>query len=106
MSTELQALKDQVNLKRSSMNEQINHLESLREEVKIDFYFVEFTLQFTNKCRPKGLERFLLKFFLKINRPSGSESEFLYLLVFFQSLMFFFYNDEAQILSSTNNIHM
>ena len=89
------------------MNEQINHLESLREEVKIDFRFVEFTLQFTNKCRPKGLERFLLKFFLKINRPSGSESEFLYLLVFFlQSFMFFFYNDEAQILNSTNNIHM
>ena len=37
LSTELQALKDQVNLKRSSMNEQISHLESLREEVKLRF---------------------------------------------------------------------
>jgi len=35
LSTELQALKDQVNLKRSSMNEQINHLESLREEINL-----------------------------------------------------------------------
>ena len=33
LSTALQTLKDQVNHKRSSMNEQISHLESLREEV-------------------------------------------------------------------------
>ncbi len=33
MGQELQALKDQVNLKRSTMNDQVSHLESLREEV-------------------------------------------------------------------------
>ena len=33
LSVELQSLKDQVNLKRSSMNEHVSHLESLREEV-------------------------------------------------------------------------
>ena len=34
LSVELQSLKDQVNLKRSSMNEHVSHLESLREEVR------------------------------------------------------------------------
>ena len=33
LGAELQSLKDQVNLKRSSMNEHVSHLESLREEV-------------------------------------------------------------------------
>ena len=33
LGSELQSLKDQVNLKRSSMNEHVSHLESLREEV-------------------------------------------------------------------------
>lgn len=33
LGVELQSLKDQVNLKRSSMNEHVSHLESLREEV-------------------------------------------------------------------------
>lgn len=35
LSSELQALKDQVNLKRSSMNEHVSHLENLREEVRV-----------------------------------------------------------------------
>lgn len=35
LSSELQALKDQVNLKRSSMNEHVSHLESLREEINL-----------------------------------------------------------------------
>jgi len=35
LSVELQSLKDQVNLKRSSMNEHVSHLESLREEINL-----------------------------------------------------------------------
>ena len=38
LSTELQSLKDQVNLKRSSMNEHVSHLESLREEVGLPLH--------------------------------------------------------------------
>jgi len=34
MTTELQQLRDQVNLKRTSMNEHVSHLDMLREEVK------------------------------------------------------------------------
>lgn len=35
LTSELQALKDQVNSKRSSMNEHVTHLDSLREEINI-----------------------------------------------------------------------
>merc|ERR1711976_729834 len=35
LGAELQSLKDQVNLKRSSMNEHVSHLESLREEINL-----------------------------------------------------------------------
>ena len=40
LGAELQSLKDQVNLKRSSMNEHVSHLESLREEVS----YLEFDI--------------------------------------------------------------
>ena len=45
LSTELQSLKDQVNLKRSSMNEHVSHLESLREEVGLPL-LASFTRNF------------------------------------------------------------
>ena len=49
LSVELQSLKDQVNLKRSSMNEHVSHLESLREEVSY-FFLQSCKIIFATLC--------------------------------------------------------